>query len=166
MIGSFFVFFKLSLYAQTAEELKNQISGTSTEISKIEQEIKEYKTLLQKIGAEKNTLSRAVKELDLNAKKLGADIRFTDKKIQNSNLELSSIGDKIYYTSDTIKDTEYVIGSFVRDINEITKESLIESLVKKDATLGDTWRYIDQIMTTREALGNHINILKGAKIVV
>ncbi len=155
-----------SVFAQSAEELKNQISNTSAEIEKIEQQIKEYRAMLQKVGAEKDTLSRAIKELDLNAKKLGADLKVTEKKMKNANLELETIGDKIYYTNDTIQDTEEVISGLVRDINEISSESLLESLVRDGMTLGDTWRYVDQTMSTREALQKHIDLLQNTKVVL
>lgn len=132
-----------SALAQTAESLRSQIDQKQSEIDQIEQEIKNYQNQLILVGKEKDTLARAIKELDLTTKKLAADIQVTERKIDATLIKKKELTLSIETTSDTMGEHRNAIGQLIRNDNEQDSQTLIQSLLNTNQTLGTLWQYVD-----------------------
>ncbi len=165
LLGAFGLFLCVPIlaFSQTADQLREQISGTNSEIEKLEAEIAAYNKQLQSIGKEKDTLARAIKEIDVSAKKLATDIKVTEKKIAGANDRIRLLGGQIEDTGETIGDTQLAISSLIRKVNEEEATTLTEYILREGVSLGDAWRYIDSVATTREALEGRVDNLFVAK---
>ena len=71
-------------FAQSIDELKQNINNHGDKIKKLEEEIKVYEKEIEIVGGQAKTLQSAVQVLDINQKKIGTEIKKTEttKKFQ------------------------------------------------------------------------------------
>ena len=152
-------------FAQSIEELRDQINDRSNRLSQIEQEIAEYEAALQEVGAEKDTLQRAINQLELERSKVEADIRFTETKIDSTDLQISQLNIEITNTIDNIGDNEAALREIMRSVYAQDDQSLIEQLLSTD-TLSEYWSTFDNLETVRSSISQRVDSLNDLKVIL
>lgn len=163
---SFIFFSSLSLeksHAQTADEIQNKINQKSSEIDKLEQEVKEYQIELNNISKQKNSLSSSIKQLDLTKKKLNADISITQNKIDKTTLLIQKLSSDIQTKQGNISENSAVIVNDIAKLDEFERKNIIELLFMGE-DLGDIWTDLDNLATVREQIRKAITELKEKKV--
>jgi len=162
LLAVFFVVPTFFSHAQTAIELKNKINQKSSEIDKLEQQIKQYQSQLESLGKQKSSLAVSIQELDLTKKKLNADISVTQNKIDQTNYKIQSLGSQIGGKQDSIDNATLAIAIDIRKTNEFEQPSLVETLLSnEDFTI--VWNDIDGMITVREKIRDNITALRQIK---
>ncbi len=123
-------------FAQSVDELKQNINNHNEKIKQLDEEIKVYEKQLELAGDEAATLQSAIKTLDLNQKKISAEIRKTETNIQKTNLTISNLDNEITDTSAKVKSNSEAVVKSLNSIRQRDEESLIESLLS-NKTLAD-----------------------------
>ncbi len=151
------------LHAQTAQDLQNKISQKDSDITALEREIAIYQAELNTIGNQKNTLAGEIKKLDVTKKKLLADINVTQKKIDKTNIIIAGLVNDIGDKQESISIDLESIKNGIRKTNEFEQNSLIGVLLS-EGDFTSAWNDIDNIITVRDSINEHILDLKYAKI--
>ncbi|MEX2028907.1 MAG: peptidoglycan DD-metalloendopeptidase family protein [Candidatus Paceibacterota bacterium] len=153
------------LHAQTVQEIRSKIDQKSSEILKLEEQIRIYQNELNNLGKQKDSLSVSIKQLDVTRKKLNADISVTQNKIDKTNLEIQSLSSDIGDKESSIRTNTDFIKSEIRRMNELENTSLIETVLSHN-NFTIIWNDIDNIITVRESMRDNINQLQETKIVL
>lgn len=153
----------LFIHAETAEELKNKIDQKSTEIEKLEKDIASFQSQLNTLGKQKSTLAGSIKELDLTKKKLNADISVTQNKIDKKNLEIQGLSSDISVHETNIDNNREVISTQLRSIDEYERSGLTETILSTEKDFTNIWNDIDNMLSLREQITDHIATLKKVK---
>jgi murein DD-endopeptidase MepM/ murein hydrolase activator NlpD len=151
-----------SVFAQTADELRIKIDQSNAQINTLQQEITAANQQLTIIFGQKNTLANEIQKLDLTQKTLSKQIALTEKKIQSSNLLIKQFSGQIVDKKDSISNQEQAIGIGIRTIAFNDSQSMIVSLLSKQ-NLSDSWKDIDQIITTNTSIKENIKKLNETK---
>jgi len=123
-------------YAQSIDELKQNIDSHNDKIKQLEEEIRVYEKQIEVVGNEAKTLQSAIKVLDINQKKITAEIKKTETSIQKTNLTIEKLGGEIGDTEEKIASNVAAIAKTLNDMRQSDEESLIESFLT-DKTLAD-----------------------------
>lgn len=150
------------VFAQSVEELQEQIAERNDRLKDIEAEIAQYKSELQKVGAEKNTLQRAINQLELERKKISADIAYTQNLIGSTDLEINKLSYEITDMEKGISLNKEAIGELLRRLNESDDESMIVAMVR-EGNLADFWNAVDGLQDVKNALGTRVQELASLK---
>jgi murein DD-endopeptidase MepM/ murein hydrolase activator NlpD len=151
--------------AQTEKEVRDRINQKSADIAELERQIKEYQAELNTLGKQKSSLSSSIKELDLTQKKLNADISLTQNQIDRTNLQIQNLSSDIGSKENSISNNTDSIKLDIRRINEFQDATLLETILSnEDFTV--IWNDIDNIITVRESIRDHIKNLKETKTVL
>ena len=133
-------------FSQTSEvDLKTKIEDRSTQIKKLEEEIRLYNQEVINAGNEAKTLQSTIKTLDLTKKKITTDISLTENKISKTNLTIEQLDKEIDTAVDQIDNNKRVMMSAIRDINELEDTNLVSVILSK-RNLSDV---LDEIDTTK-----------------
>jgi murein DD-endopeptidase MepM/ murein hydrolase activator NlpD len=151
--------------AQTAEEIRNKINQKSVDIALLEAQIEAYQRELDNLGKQKDSLSVSIKELDITKKKLNTDISVTQSKIDKTNLQIQNLNSDIGDKESSINNNLDSIELEIRKINELENTSLIETILS-DNNFTLIWNDINDIITVRESVREHIKKLKETKTVL
>ncbi|MBI2630940.1 peptidoglycan DD-metalloendopeptidase family protein [Candidatus Nomurabacteria bacterium] len=151
--------------AETAQEVRDKINQKSADIAEIERQIKEYQTELNSLGKQKSSLSGSIKELDITKKKLNADISLTQNKIDKTNLQIKNLTGDIGDKESSINTNTNSIKLEIRNLNEYEDATFLETFLSND-DFTVIWNDIDNIMTVRESLREHIARLKETKTIL
>ncbi|MFZ2150303.1 MAG: peptidoglycan DD-metalloendopeptidase family protein [Minisyncoccia bacterium] len=152
-------------YAETADEIRDKINQRSADIAEVEKQIKAYQAELNSLGKQKDSLSVSIKELDITKKKLGADISLTQNKIAKTNLQIQNLSSDIGDKESSIKTNTDSIKLEIRKINELEDNTFLETMLSND-DFTVIWNDVDNIMTVREVMRDHISDLKETKTVL
>lgn len=123
-------------YAQSVDELRQNIESHSDKIKQLESEIKAYEGQIQKTSAEAQTLQGTIKVLDLNQKKIGTEIKKTETNITKTNLVIKNLSGEIGDIEEKIKANSAAIAKSLSSMQQQDDESLIESFLT-DKSLAD-----------------------------
>lgn len=148
--------------AQTAQELRDKINQKSTDITKLEQEIKQYQNQLTELGKQKSSLSNSIKELDLTRKKLVADISVTESKITKTNLRIQELSLDISNKEERIAIYSSSIAEQIKKTNELELESFILQILSENE-MTSAWNDLDNMITLRTKIRETIIQLKQIK---
>ena len=162
VIGLLIIFSGISVFAQTASELKDKISDRNSEIAKLEQQIKEYQKQLDDLGGQANSLKVQLQKLDLTKKKLSADIGVTENKISATNLEIERLSLDIGNKEEKISQDKGIIAKSLRQVNEIDLQSILQNLLSQDK-LSEIWNEVESLKSIQAKLGERIEELKSVK---
>jgi murein DD-endopeptidase MepM/ murein hydrolase activator NlpD len=164
-LSAFLIIPLLFSHAQTVEEIRNKIDQKSADIIKLEEQIKAYQSELDGLGKQKNSLSVSIKQLDITKKKLTADISVTQNKIDKTNLQIQDLSSDIGSKENSIEINTDSIKQEIRKINELGGASLVETILS-DEDFGIIWNDIDNIITVRDSIRDHVKMLKETKAVL
>ena len=142
-------------YAQTADQLRNQIDSYSSKITDLENANKQIQKQLDDLSNQKDSLNNTLKQLDLTKKKLAADISITENKIQRKNLEIEELSSQIGTKESSISQDKEAIALNIKNINEIEQGSVIEKVLS-DGKITDFWVDIDNMITVQDSIRNKI----------
>jgi murein DD-endopeptidase MepM/ murein hydrolase activator NlpD len=151
-----------SIFAQSADELRDKIDQQNKEIERLEAEIKLYSAQLVETGKQANSLQNEVKELDLSRKKLLTDIKVTENKINGKNLLIKKLELEIGKKSTSIDTNTTAIHEGIRRVNERDQTTLIEALLN-NGDFSDIWREVDETLMVQEKVRGHIVVLHEVK---
>ena len=170
ILAMFLMFNTTSLtFAQSIDEIKQNINNDNDKISKLDAEIKAYEKQLETINGQTQTLQSAIKVLDINQKKISAEIQKTETSIQKTNLTIEDLGGQIGDTETKIDANTEAISKTLNDIREQDDESLIESFLANEslADIFDKYESISQfqqkVRDQSKELGVHKNELSDKK---
>jgi murein DD-endopeptidase MepM/ murein hydrolase activator NlpD len=152
----------ISIYAQSADELKGKIDQSNAEIAKLEQEIANYQKQLTAVGAQANTLSNAIKKLDLTRQKLLTDIKVTEKKINSATIKIEQLGLQINDKKSTIEDNRSALNESMRALYELDRGTIVETILS-NKSFSDAWQDIDNIGLFQGKIKEKVNQLAETK---
>jgi murein DD-endopeptidase MepM/ murein hydrolase activator NlpD len=162
-VFTFSFFVAPSIYAQSADEIRDKINQKDSDIEKLEKEIAAYQAELNTLGQQKNSLAGAIKELDITKKKLNADISVTNSKIDKTNLTIQNLGRDIGNKEISISNSVNSIRESIRSINEYEQTNIFQTLLSND-NFGEVWVDFDNVVTIREKNRKEVLALKDAKV--
>lgn len=116
-------------FAQSVDELKQNIDGHNEKIKKLEEEIKTYEKQIETTGNEAKTLQGAIKILDINQKKISTEIKKTETNIQKTNLTIKNLSGEIGEIEEKINSNIGAISKALNNINQQDQQPLIESFL-------------------------------------
>ncbi len=150
-------------YGQSATELKDKIDEKSTEIQKLEEQIKVFQGQLNTLSKEKASLSGSIKQLDLTKRKLDADISVTQKKIDQTNFKIQGLSTQIVTKEDSIKNAIDSLALDIKKTSELEETNLLENILS-DEDFTSIWTDIDNMMALREVISQRITELRLVKV--
>lgn len=156
------VFYFNSSFGQSLEDVKNKIDQTSSDIARLEAEIKSYQKELNSISTQKNTLSSSIKLLDITRKKLVADISLTEKKIIKTNKIIKDLSLDIGDKETSINNSHQALIFDINNLYELEETSLAEILIRGE-DLTSIWNDLDHMAYLREAIITKVESLKQVK---
>ncbi|MCX6753298.1 MAG: peptidoglycan DD-metalloendopeptidase family protein [Candidatus Nomurabacteria bacterium] len=162
IILGFFVCTNIQIYAQTAEDLQNQINQRNNDIANLEKEIKSFNNQLNDLSKQKDSLNVSLQQLDLSKKQLTANISVTQKKIENTNSKINTLSSQIGDKQDSITNNTEAIKLELKNINEVELNSIPEILISEN-NFSDIWNDIDNISTIQEKIRTRTKELQKTK---
>ncbi|HWO07235.1 MAG TPA: peptidoglycan DD-metalloendopeptidase family protein [Candidatus Paceibacterota bacterium] len=148
--------------AQSAEQLRQQISAQQRQLEQINKEIELYEKELVQVGARKQTLQNAVNELDVTLKKTTAQIKATQNRIATTELEIKELDGDIVQKEELIAIDSAAIGEMVRQLHSMDEASFVEHLLSEDSLSG-VWDETETIMTLQQTMHDHMVSLLNIK---
>ncbi|OHA86396.1 MAG: hypothetical protein A2726_02670 [Candidatus Zambryskibacteria bacterium RIFCSPHIGHO2_01_FULL_35_32] len=158
-------------FAQSIDELKQNINNHGDKIKKLEEEIKVYEKEIEIVGGQAKTLQSAVQVLDINQKKIGTEIKKTETNIQKTSLTIDGLGGEIENIEQKISSNEEAIAKILNNMRQSDEETLIESfLVNKSlADVFDQYESVTQfqkkVRDQSKELALYKNELSDKKII-
>jgi murein DD-endopeptidase MepM/ murein hydrolase activator NlpD len=156
-----FAFSKYS-FAQTAEELRDQIVNTNSEIDKIDKEIKILSNQITATGKEKNTLASAIKELTLTRNKLVKEKEGIEKKIKATGLVINILSNDIEDKQTSINISKSSLSSMFKNLNQSDNTLLVERFLSLDS-FTDFSREYNNILSLNQKIKDKIREISGKK---
>lgn len=150
------------VHAQTAGELRDNISQTQATIDALEKEITQYEQQLTATSKEKKTLESAVRELDTSRKKVQSSILLTQTKITQTEKTINTITTDIKTRSQLIEEHEQALAESVRRINEQDDESILEILLSR-GSVGEAWENVDTLRQFKRSVEDRVATLYTEK---
>jgi len=158
-------------FAQSIDELKQNINNHGDKIKKLEEEIKVYEKEIEIVGGQAKTLQSAVQVLDINQKKIGTEIKKTETNIQKTSLTIDSLGGEIGNIEQKISSNEEAIAKILNNMRQSDEETLIESFLinKSLADVFDQYESVTQfqkkVRDQSKELALYKNELSDKKII-
>ncbi len=150
-------------HAQSAEELRGQISEKNNSIQQLEAEIRAYQNQIDTLGKEANSLKNTLTSLDLSRKKLETNLALTQRKIENTNLEIARLSLQIDDKSSRIGDSRRAVSQSLVAISKTDTTSLFETFLSSE-TLTDIWNNAEELATLQTNVTSRIHELQTVKV--
>jgi len=106
-------------FAQTPEELKNQIAQREKEIEELEKQAEIYRNEIDKNSSKAKTLNTEIAKINAQVNQLKNNIAITQKKIETTDLEIREIGTDIGTAEESIRQNSEVLVGLIRQLNEM-----------------------------------------------
>jgi len=142
-------------YAQTADELKNQINTANSQIDEINKEIEELSNQIAITSEQKNTLANAIKKLTLERDKLIKERQQTEKKISATGLVIKSLSNEITTKSEILDRSKESLSSLIKDLNEQDQITFLQKVLTQN-DLESLSREYNDVMNINQDIKNHI----------
>lgn len=152
----------LSLSAQSAQELQNQISAHNAQIESLNKDIAAFEKQLVEVGAKKQTLQNALTTLDIQRKQLSAKINLTKNSIGAIELEIQRLDGSIVDKQTSISRDESGLAEAIKTLNEEETASLVEQVLTNDS-VSDIWDAVEANRLFQGAVTEHIDTLNQLK---
>jgi len=155
----------LFIHAQTASEIRQQISTKNSEIENLERQIDSFQAELVELGKEKNSLNKNIQELNLTRKQLNAEISITQTKIDKTNLQIKDLSSDILDKEESIGNDVKAISLDLRRIAELEYSGMTEVILSNN-NFTSIWTDIDNMVSVRQSIIEKIDRLRGVKIIL
>lgn len=149
-------------FAQSADELRDQINSYQDEIQKLDADIASFEKQLTEIGAKKQTLQSALDALTVSRKQISARVAATKKQIGAIELEIRVLDGKIGDAQSAIHSGSSALGETIRVMDEIESASFIETLLS-EPSLSAVWDKTESLARVQSSLEGRIESVKSAK---
>lgn len=148
--------------AQTKEELQSQVQDTTSQISKLQDEIKKLESQLTTTTAQKQTLQSTVKGLDLQIQKLQKSLTLTQSQIAQKDKDIKVLGSTISTTEDKISTSQSQVATTLRELDRMSEDAMVTALLGQ-GTLASFFDEAVSVASVRDELQNHIDDLSALK---
>ncbi len=148
--------------AQTAEEVRKQISDTNLQIEELDKEIKALSGQIAVTSQQKNTLANAIKDLTLKRDQLVKQRQQTEKKISATGLVIKTLDGEINTRVLSINKTKETIANLIRKLDQQDDESILQKVLSNENISDFSVEYNNVIGVTDE-LKNYINDISTQK---
>lgn len=116
-------------WADTKDELQQQIDEQSKQIDALNREIAGYQQQLVTLGGKKQTLQNTLSTLDISRKQLLAKIALTKKSIAATETEIANLSHGIAAKEDLISKDRAGLAETIRSLHAGDTASLVESIL-------------------------------------
>lgn len=157
------VFWTLTAYAQSEQEIRAQIESGAQQIVQLKQEIQQLQGELNATTEQKQTFQTAVKSLDLNIQKLTKSISLTNAQITQKDTEIGELSGSILTTEERIALSREQIGNSLREL-ELTDAQPVAVALLGGVTLSELFDQAAALEALRSDLQNHIQDLSSLKV--
>ncbi len=166
LITIFIVFTVFSIVpfssAQTADEIKQQISNTNAQIAQLDKEIQALYGQITVTSQQKDTLANAIKDLTLKRNALVKERQQTEKKISATGLVIKTLDTQIETKTSVVDKSREAIASLLNTLNQIDGESFIQKILT-GSSFSDFSDDYNNMVTINNELINNINSLLTEK---
>jgi murein DD-endopeptidase MepM/ murein hydrolase activator NlpD len=163
ILSFFFLYiFCFSAETQSIDEIKSKITTTNQNKAELEKEIEKYQNELKTISKQASTLANTVKTLEATEKKITADIKLTETNIKTTELDIDELGIEIQKQEKSIGKNSTAIATAVREIDELDKTSLVETLLSYES-LSEFWNNSEDLYRFQNSLKSKLVQNKEAK---
>lgn len=152
-----------STYAQTEEEIQDQIDASTREIERIKREIAELEKSLQDTSKQRQTLQKAVDELNLNIQKLTKSITLTEVEVSKTDKEIGTLVNSIGTTEEQIARSQEQVAHNLRELDSLSTQPLVLKILG-GGTLSSVFDAATTLEAVRLDLQEHIYELSGLKV--
>lgn len=152
----------LTIGAQTAEQLQQQIDQHSDAIDQLNKEIAQYQSQLNDVSNKKQTLQNTLDQINISLKKTAASITVTQQKISSTQLQIRQLESGIADKEESISTSETGLGSSIRYLQENDTQPLILSLASGE-NLSSFWDDVERVESLQAAVHEQIVILSRQK---
>jgi len=142
---------KSAAQAATADELRNKIENSQSEIQELEKEIQTFRQEITKTQQEKNSLNTEIKKIDLTRQKLGSEIKLTQNQIKTTEKQIAELANGIQDKETAIEHNRAVIAESMRLLAGTDDESLLVSFLASES-LSEFWNSADQLAQVNNRL--------------
>lgn len=165
LLAVFGMLIPAALFAQSADEIRNQISNQRNQLDVLNKEIAAYEKELQSVGAKKQTLQSAVNSLDLSVKKTQTKIKAIQNQISTTELEIKELGGHIEDKEESIALDSSAIAESLRSINQNDEASMAE-MIFSNTSFSDLWDDTETSRAFQDNMKSHVHSLTEAKEVL
>ena len=162
MAGALVCALPFLISAQTAEEIRSQISQRQAQLGALNKEIAQFEKDLQIVGTKKQTLQTAVNSLDLSVKKTQAKIKAIQNQIATTELEIKEISGHIVNKEESISLDSAAIAETIRSLHENDRASLVE-MVLAHQSVSELWDDTEVTRNIQDTMQGHVVALEEAK---
>jgi murein DD-endopeptidase MepM/ murein hydrolase activator NlpD len=145
LFGTYFLYTPFS-FAETVDELNEQIDSYADKIKAIEKEIEQQRLLIQSTSAKAGDIQSKINSLNATKNKLQKDITRTQDVIKKSEITIQKIDIEMTDKERKIASTQKGLAESLRDLNQHTDISIIE--IAMDA--GTISEFLTQIVEVRK----------------
>ncbi len=155
----------LFLFAQSAEEIKQQITEHQAQLDALNKEIAQFEKELTSVNAKKQTLQTAVNALDISYKKTQAKIKAIQNQIATTELEIRELSGDILDKEASISLDASAIAESIRGLSEADHISFAE-MVLATKSVSSLWDDAESAILFQDSMQAHVNSLEQAKEVL
>jgi len=150
------------VFAQTAEELQQQIDEHNSQITALNKEIEQYQKQLDATSERKQTLQNVLDQLNISRKKITASITVTKNQISSTKLQIQQLAKGIRSKESSISGYHASLGESLRELNRGEIVPFAESLLSSES-ISSAWADADAIARLQSAVRDDIVRLAGEK---
>lgn len=150
--------------AQTADELRANVSDLTSKINALDKEIKEYNTKISQTQGEAKTLKQALANLENQRIKLTKQIEKTNLQIKETEKEISKTGQALVVTQGKISFNSNALEETLRTLNfQDTGMSPFVISLAKNAHFSDALDQMEKSKSLSHAIDEQVRNLQYAK---
>jgi murein DD-endopeptidase MepM/ murein hydrolase activator NlpD len=149
-------------FAQTVQELQQQIAEHNAQIAELNKEIAQYQKDLDVVSSKKVTLQSTLSQLALSLKKTEASIKVTQNQIGSIQLQIKQLNGDINSTQNSIEDHQDSLVQSIRVLHDMDDEPLAVQMLSSN-NISDAWEDIDVNNSVQSAVNDRINTLSVEK---
>ena len=150
--------------AQTADDLRANISNMTNKINALDKEIKEYNTKISQTQGEAKTLKQALANLEIQKTKLEKQIQKTNLQIIETEKAINKTGQALVITQGKISFNNNALEETMRAINiQDTGLSPIIASLANNAHFSDVLDEMERSKNLNHAVDERVRNLQSAK---
>ncbi len=149
--------------ALTADEVRQQIKNTNSQIEALDKEIAKYQSQISETSAQKTTLANLVKELTLTRNKLIKEREQIQKKISATGLIIDTLSSDIEEKEKSIQISKLTLGKMIKDLNQNDNIDIIERLLSVN-NFTEFSREYNNLITLNQKIKENITDVSNKKV--
>ena len=150
------------VFALTAEEVRNQITNTNSEIAELDKQIAKYQKQIAETAEEKASLAKLISELTLTRNKLSTEKQKTEKKIIATDLVIEEISSTINDQEKSIRNSKEFLSKTLVDMYINDSHSFVEKILSKEKFADSSFEY-NSILSLNENIQKYLKDIRIEK---